>query len=548
MRSLSTLTSGAILLADLVVAVPWLEPVATPTGVMAQVGISLLPTQAPGLGNIPKELLRKQADLPFPPPVNWCGFVNGQSDDILSCVATMTCVYSGAVMGCCDAGLIETCTNIYTTCSNYGDSCGSACLQNDNILKCSFSEYPYCGTYAFDSGTRLYNCLSVPYQVYTVESLADYYISAIGETLGYTDGPFPFTDVSETLLPNSLTPSTTLPGPVSVASTANAIHTDAAITNPPVPTHRKKGLSTGALIGIIIGIVAIILAIIIALVAFVCIRRRKRRNNTNATLQHGTPMQQNPPPQQHQQQFANPAYNSLPQQDTQFKPPQQQPNYGNPPPPSPGIMHPPYNTDIKPTASATQTVTSISEPQSPLPPRYSTANTSTVSGGGSGALSPNPTGTVSEMGTNNESYYNRQPLSSPTITDIDGVSRCTTPNANPHIGAAAAHAPVMPHQQSYGFGHQGQGQGQWQGQGQGQWQGQGQGQWQGQGMQGQGYGQVSPMQSFDYGHPHGQGQGQGQGQNFGGGHGTAGIYEVTGSNPTGPPSDVYELGGSHERR
>lgn len=74
------LTTSAILAALFVhlnAAVPWLEPVQTPLGLMAAVGFSPLPTEAPGLGSIPKELLRKQDQVPYPPPVNWCGFVGG---------------------------------------------------------------------------------------------------------------------------------------------------------------------------------------------------------------------------------------------------------------------------------------------------------------------------------------------------------------------------------------------------------------------------------------------------------------------------------------
>ena len=62
---------------SLVLAVPRLELVPTPTGLMAEVGMSLLPTEAPGQNGIPRELLRR-AQPPFPPPVNYCGFINGK--------------------------------------------------------------------------------------------------------------------------------------------------------------------------------------------------------------------------------------------------------------------------------------------------------------------------------------------------------------------------------------------------------------------------------------------------------------------------------------
>ena len=65
-----------------VLAVPRLELVPTPTGLMAEVGISLLPTEAPGQNGIPRELLRR-AQPPYPPPVNYCGFINGKAGAVL---------------------------------------------------------------------------------------------------------------------------------------------------------------------------------------------------------------------------------------------------------------------------------------------------------------------------------------------------------------------------------------------------------------------------------------------------------------------------------
>lgn len=51
-------------------------PMPTPMGLMATAGMSPRPTEAPGLGGIPQELRRRQ-DVQYPPPANWCGFVNG---------------------------------------------------------------------------------------------------------------------------------------------------------------------------------------------------------------------------------------------------------------------------------------------------------------------------------------------------------------------------------------------------------------------------------------------------------------------------------------
>ena len=54
----------------------------TPIGVMATAGMSPRPTEAPGLRGIPKELMPR-GNVPFPPPVNWCGFVEGDSSELI---------------------------------------------------------------------------------------------------------------------------------------------------------------------------------------------------------------------------------------------------------------------------------------------------------------------------------------------------------------------------------------------------------------------------------------------------------------------------------
>ena len=60
-----------------VMAILWLEPAATPFGMMAYVGFSPMPTSTPGMGSnaLPKELRRRQQDI----PLNWCGFIGGNN-------------------------------------------------------------------------------------------------------------------------------------------------------------------------------------------------------------------------------------------------------------------------------------------------------------------------------------------------------------------------------------------------------------------------------------------------------------------------------------
>lgn len=49
-------------------------PMPTPMGLVAMAGVSPRPTEAPGLNGMPRELVKR---VLFPPPDNWCGFING---------------------------------------------------------------------------------------------------------------------------------------------------------------------------------------------------------------------------------------------------------------------------------------------------------------------------------------------------------------------------------------------------------------------------------------------------------------------------------------
>ena len=47
----------------------------TPVASLFVNGISPRPTNPPGSNGVPRELLRRKADIEFPPPANWCGFI-----------------------------------------------------------------------------------------------------------------------------------------------------------------------------------------------------------------------------------------------------------------------------------------------------------------------------------------------------------------------------------------------------------------------------------------------------------------------------------------
>ncbi|KAI4114414.1 MAG: hypothetical protein LQ338_008008 [Usnochroma carphineum] len=123
-------------------AIPWTEPLPTPQGLLADGGVSPRPTAAPGSNGIPKELLKRQQNVAFPPPDSWCGFIEGDYD----------------------------------------------CESNDKIRKCSDAAFPYCGTYSFPTGTFLYNCeATVNLGPSSVEQLADFYITAISRSVSLTN-------------------------------------------------------------------------------------------------------------------------------------------------------------------------------------------------------------------------------------------------------------------------------------------------------------------------------------------------------------------------
>ena len=68
------------LLLDLAAAIPWPGPVPTQAGLIAMGGMSPRPTDAPGSEGIPQELRRR--GVQYPPPDNWCGFVDGDYGEL----------------------------------------------------------------------------------------------------------------------------------------------------------------------------------------------------------------------------------------------------------------------------------------------------------------------------------------------------------------------------------------------------------------------------------------------------------------------------------
>ncbi|KAI4158788.1 MAG: hypothetical protein LQ342_007135 [Letrouitia transgressa] len=222
----------------LVHAVPWNELDPTPQAILADAGFSPRPTEAPGLNGIPKELLRRDDSVIFPPPANWCGFVEGDYD-----------------------------------------TCDSDCQRNDAIRKCSDRSYRYCGTYKFHGLTKLFNCDTTSlFGGSSVELLRDFYLTAISSTLGSPGDSFPFTIDPAQTSPTS-SPETTVP-----SFTENH------------PEDNDGGLSEGAIRGIAIGVSVGAFVIFCAIAFFIVSKRRQRRRK--ALSQSNPPPAYSPPAMQ----------------------------------------------------------------------------------------------------------------------------------------------------------------------------------------------------------------------------------------------------------
>src|SRR5437762_10466141 len=101
-------------------------------------------------------------------------------ETLLTCVnARANCVHYGTAVGCCISSNIQQCTDIATTCVNFRDlsSCNAACQADPKVLLCDATTSPYCGTYFFGSGTRLFGCRSYSGVSSSVLQLSLYYSS-----------------------------------------------------------------------------------------------------------------------------------------------------------------------------------------------------------------------------------------------------------------------------------------------------------------------------------------------------------------------------------
>ncbi|KAI9786958.1 MAG: hypothetical protein M1839_005189 [Geoglossum umbratile] len=330
MKSFSPIVSATALV-QFAAAARWAEPSATATGEWeGGMGFSPIPTEAPGsaLGGIeiPKELRRRQGF-----PDNWCGYVNGDVNDVLSCGAAYTCVHLNTAVGCCGAGPISTCTALYTTCVNSADGCGSACGSNQKILKCTGIALPFCATYTFASSLVNYNCASQKGVLSSVAFLSD--------VLG-SGSASPTLTLPTSRFSTSLSISTTIS-----SASASASATTSSDINLPTPSNgRKKSVPVGAIAGGVVGGIAVIGLLLGLLVYFLCLKGKKKTPAPAAAPI--PPMDQQQPPQQ--PPYQSPPVAGVYPPQAQYGQPQQGPYYGAQPNGAANSYYDAKATDVPP--------------------------------------------------------------------------------------------------------------------------------------------------------------------------------------------------------
>lgn len=383
---------NAFLVLPVALAVPWIGAIPTPAaGINAMNGMSPRPTEPPGAGNIPRELLKRGGQVVFPPPINWCGFVTGDFNNPLSCRrATDTCSFSQDLLACCNPPL-NPCT-WRTLCIEATSGC-SDCT-SDDILYCSSPSSSSCGINLIRGSSTTHTdfmCTDTRGVTVEIEHLADLYITAIGST------------IVEHEYSSSAFASTTTESPTdSGASTTSASSASASVSPKTTMAAPHKGLAVGAIAGIAVGAGCIALAALFGII-FCCIMQKRRRNRAasqqtkpppHAAFNHNIPMQQAFPDQA---AYPNTA------QSVQY------------PPSNPGVLNEPPQYPVSPqTSTFPSTYNGQSSPmKSPLlsPNRLSSVSPP--------PLPHNHSATMDDVKTNSQAYP--LPPKSPIAIDTGGM-------------------------------------------------------------------------------------------------------------------------------
>ncbi|PGG99639.1 hypothetical protein GX51_06194 [Blastomyces parvus] len=240
-------------------------------------GISPLPTTPPLVPRgLPKELAKRasRTAIDFPAPGYYCGLVNSDINNLLTCAfAGANCVEYGTAVGCCASSNIRECTEIATKCLNWEDECDASCSSDPRVTRCAQTTRPYCGTYFFGGGKRLFGCRASIGVSSQVVPMSEYFSSRYGpnyQTLASTSS-------LPTLSISVGSPSETPGGPSSSPSNPRQSDESGGEDEPEVGSGggKKKKLGGGAIGGIVAGAVVGVGAII----GFIVVFYRKKKNN-----------------------------------------------------------------------------------------------------------------------------------------------------------------------------------------------------------------------------------------------------------------------------
>lgn len=239
-------------------------------------------------------------------------------DSILTCVNDQAyCMYYFTAVGCCISSDLYSCTNMPTSCIDWGQSCDSSCQNNPRILSCSRTTEPYCGTYFFSSGTRLLACFSTQYASYSVVMLKDYFSSELGPDFttlldGLTSSSssssryiYTTANTNEDISHSTSSVSTSAydSGSASGSSTsaagASSTSTSGSDNHPSSSKNTGGGISSGTIAGIVVGVVPVAAAFA-AFLIWVFFVKRKKNDDRNEPAASQQPPQIPPMIQQHQ--------------------------------------------------------------------------------------------------------------------------------------------------------------------------------------------------------------------------------------------------------
>ncbi|KAF9695306.1 hypothetical protein EKO04_006799 [Ascochyta lentis] len=338
----------SVSLVSLVAALPAVQGVAFggPAPTAAMLKRDLDPdSPKPTIPPLSNELRKRQTNL----NPETCGWVDGIYSSGVTCPGSRTCMlYTSAasgMAGCCDGTNTVDCgwaSSCIDAKAYRSEGCGSDCLLNSFIRKCTATTAPYCVTWSYaNNAVRDYGCAAN----------SDSSVSTIFETATDNFGA---------------TTSISLP-----TIAANAVGTD-------VPSGRTRKTAKKIAIGLIVGIVVAVLFVLFCIVIGVvfCIKKKKKQRQiaestqAMAAVHAARPQSQFPPPQQ-PYQYLPPQQQQAPMQ-TQMQ--QTSPYHPSLNPQSPAPATTSYfahgTHEEKPNTHATvyeHNMTPISSPSTPAP-------------------------------------------------------------------------------------------------------------------------------------------------------------------------------------